>query len=242
MLTLPPELSRTFKDILGQAQKLSLKSWENGLKTAWVYAPLLVLTFVVLGMWQFLLSSDDGGNNTQNTIDEVIASDGEAGVKPLPLSDLMMPPAIVNISPIELTDFIAIDRPVFDASKVELAVINIVASWCAPCASEMPILQGFSDRNIPVYGIVFRDTPDSVTSFLARWGQPFDRLSLDDTGQHVGSLGVTSVPETFVIDRTSGSILYRHKGTILPTDVQQTFNPIFERYTAQATTKTDKTP
>lgn len=243
MVTVPPSISKILKALPLWIQNPPKISWDNRLKTAWLYAPLLILVFLVIGMGQFLASKGESPENTPSgAMGEGTTFDGDTKIESLPISDLIMPPAIINITPIEFTDLIAPQRPLFDKSKVDLAVINIFASWCAPCTTEMPILQGFSDRDIPVYGIVFRDTPDSVTNFLARWGQPFDRLSLDDTGQHVGALGVTAVPETFVIDRTSGSILYRHRGAIVPTDVQKVFDPIFEQYTPKTATKGDKTP
>lgn len=97
-------------------------------------------------------------------------------------------------------------------------LLNIFASWCVPCVGEVKVLQQLSSRGIRVEGIAVRDTPDDVAQFLARNGDPYERIGSDPQSGLQIALGSSGVPESFVIDGR-GIIRYQHIGPIEAVDV-----------------------
>ncbi|MGN6849572.1 MAG: redoxin family protein [Sphingomicrobium sp.] len=94
-------------------------------------------------------------------------------------------------------------KPGLDAADLASGkprLLNIFASWCIPCASEGKVLQDLQRRGVIVDGIAIRDTPDALTAFLARNGDPYERIGSDRQSDVQISLGSSGVPETFVID------------------------------------------
>ncbi len=80
-------------------------------------------------------------------------------------------------------------------------MVNVFASWCAPCHSEAPVIaQLAGSKDFALYGLVQKDTPARVRAFLAETGNPFRRIALDADGRASIEWGVYGVPETFVID------------------------------------------
>ena len=82
-----------------------------------------------------------------------------------------------------------------------VTVVNVFASWCAPCRTEAPVLARLAaSGNVALYGLVQKDTPAKVRAFLGEVGNPFQRIALDADGRASIEWGVYGVPETFVID------------------------------------------
>jgi cytochrome c biogenesis protein CcmG/thiol:disulfide interchange protein DsbE len=82
-----------------------------------------------------------------------------------------------------------------------VTVVNVFASWCAPCHSEAPVIaQLAGSKDFSFYGLVQKDTPEKVRAFLGETGNPFQRIALDADGRASIEWGVYGVPETFVID------------------------------------------
>lgn len=83
-----------------------------------------------------------------------------------------------------------------------VTVVNVFASWCAPCHSEAPVLEKLAQgaRDFALYGLVQKDAPLKVRTFLAENGNPFERIALDADGRASIEWGVYGVPETFVVD------------------------------------------
>ena len=61
--------------------------------------------------------------------------------------------------------------------------------------------------------MAIRDRPEDVAAFLARYGNPFDRIGADDMSELQLAIGSSGVPETFVVDG-QGIIRYQHIGDI----------------------------
>ena len=80
------------------------------------------------------------------------------------------------------------------------ALINIFASWCAPCAEETPALAALKAEGTPIIGIATRDAAPAAAAFLARFGNPYQRVLLDRDGRGAIDLGATGVPETLAVD------------------------------------------
>lgn len=118
----------------------------------------------------------------------------------------------------------ALSLPGLDASQPGLSsdvfgkgkpvVLNVFASWCAPCEIEHPLLMRLSSRpDVMLVGIAYKDKPANTQAFLGRLGNPFDAIGSDATGRAVIDWGVYGVPETYVIDG-DGKIAYKHVGPL----------------------------
>ena len=97
-------------------------------------------------------------------------------------------------------------------------LVNVFASWCLPCITEAPALMELKRRGVPIDGIAIRDRPADVTEFLARYGDPYDRIGADPNSAVQMALGSAGVPETFVVDGR-GIIRKQHIGPIGPQDM-----------------------
>jgi len=100
-----------------------------------------------------------------------------------------------------------------DLAAGEPHLLNIFASWCVPCIAEAPVLAELRRRRVRIDAIAIRDRPEEVAEFLARNGDPYDRIGSDETSRVQLALGSSGVPESFVIDGR-GIIRYQHVGPI----------------------------
>lgn len=108
------------------------------------------------------------------------------------------------------------DRPGLAAADFKTGkprLLNIFASWCLPCIAEAPQLKALAARGVAIDGIAIRDRREDVAAFLARHGNPYQRIGADDLSEVQLALGSSGVPETFVIDG-QGRITYQHIGDI----------------------------
>ncbi len=128
----------------------------------------------------------------------------------------------------------ALDRDAQGFSPKDLAsgrvtIVNVWASWCAPCRLEAPVLAALARRkDIALYGFVYKDRPDAARGFLLELGNPFARLGSDTSGSTAIEWGVYGVPETFVIDG-HGVIRERYAGALTPDVVASVIDPAIAR-------------
>ena len=105
-------------------------------------------------------------------------------------------------------------------------LVNVFASWCAPCLAEHPLMMRLSgELGVTVLGINHRDEPADALAWLARHGDPYERIGADRDGRVSIDWGVYGVPETFVVDG-DGRIRFRHAGPITPDLVENTVLPL----------------
>jgi cytochrome c biogenesis protein CcmG/thiol:disulfide interchange protein DsbE len=103
-----------------------------------------------------------------------------------------------------------------DLRQGKVTVVNVWASWCAPCRIEHPLLLELAKRSdITLVGINYKDAPENAARFLGTLGQPFAAVGMDADGRTAVDWGVYGVPETFVIDG-QGIIRYKHIGPLSP--------------------------
>jgi cytochrome c-type biogenesis protein CcmF len=91
-------------------------------------------------------------------------------------------------------------------------LVNVFASWCAPCRVEHPTLMALAKAGVPIIGIAYRDKPAGTKAMLNELGSPYVAVGLDE-GCAGTELAVTGVPETLLIDET-GTIVWRHAGPL----------------------------
>jgi cytochrome c biogenesis protein CcmG, thiol:disulfide interchange protein DsbE len=112
-------------------------------------------------------------------------------------------------------------------------MLNVWASWCAPCREEHPLVVDIARRQlVPVYGLNYKDQPTAATGWLANLGNPY-RATLVDADGRVGiDYGVYGVPETFIIDR-EGIVRMKHIGPLTPQVVREKIEPLLKELHAQ---------
>lgn len=98
-------------------------------------------------------------------------------------------------------------------------LVNVFASWCVPCISEIKELERLRRRGLAIDGIAVRDTPDDLASFFADHGNPYRAVGSDPESRSMMALGSSGVPESFVVD-ARGIIRHQHIGAIGPQDIE----------------------
>jgi cytochrome c biogenesis protein CcmG/thiol:disulfide interchange protein DsbE len=113
------------------------------------------------------------------------------------------------------------------AGKVTL--VNVFASWCAPCREEHPVLLGLSqDKRYVLAALNYKDQPENARRFLGDLGNPFQAIGSDPTGRTAIDWGVYGVPETFVVGK-DGRIAFKHVGPLTPDAVRTELLPQIEK-------------
>lgn len=110
----------------------------------------------------------------------------------------------------------------------EPMLLNFYASWCAACRVEHPVLMKLRAQGVVVHGVDWKDKAEAGFQWLADWGDPYVRVGNDESGRTGIDMGVSAVPETFVIDR-AGKVRYRHVGAITPEDWDTRIKPLMDR-------------
>ncbi len=115
-----------------------------------------------------------------------------------------------------------------DLSTGEVSLVNIWASWCAPCIQEHPLLVRLKERHgLRLIGINYKDQPENAQRFLARLGDPYDLIGADRDGRTAIDWGVYGVPETYVVDG-GGQIVYRYVGPLTEEAIERDLLPVVE--------------
>ena len=79
-------------------------------------------------------------------------------------------------------------------------LLNIWASWCAPCRDEHSILMSLSKNNkLTIIGMNYKDNKKNAKSFLDELGNPYEKIIIDKNGTNSIEWGAYGVPETFII-------------------------------------------
>lgn len=100
-----------------------------------------------------------------------------------------------------------------------VVVLNVWASWCAPCRAEAPVLQSlweeFEDDGVSFIGLNTRDSPATANSFEKAYGITYPSVVDSDGRLQLRFSGIAppqAIPTTLVIDRdgkVAGRILGR---------------------------------
>lgn len=108
-----------------------------------------------------------------------------------------------------------------------VVLLNVWATWCAPCVREMPALERLhrelASEGLAVIGVnvdassallpgAASQPPSHVTSFVEELGLTFP-IWLDPEGRIEKAYRITGLPTTFVIDR-NGRIVRQDRGAV----------------------------
>ncbi|MEM1288179.1 MAG: DsbE family thiol:disulfide interchange protein [Pseudomonadota bacterium] len=132
----------------------------------------------------------------------------------------------ITLEPLPETDIPGFSQQDFVGN---VTLVNVFASWCAPCRQEHPLLMQLSrDDRIQVIGINQKDRPADARRFLTTLGNPYDRVGVDPNGRASIEWGVYGVPETFIVGQ-DGTILHKHIGAFDQAVVTGVFLPLIEQ-------------
>ena len=158
------------------------------------FAPLAALVVLIAALvWRLATPAD---NNVHSTLEG----------KPLPAFNLAA--ILPNKSGLDSSDL----------ATGEPHLLNIFASWCVPCVTEVKVLDTLKQKGVRIEGIAVRDRPEDLAAFLAQNGDPYERIGSDPQSQVQISLGSSGVPESFIIDG-NGIVRYQQIGPIEQADV-----------------------
>ncbi len=109
--------------------------------------------------------------------------------------------------------------------KGQVSLVNVFASWCVSCRVEHPLFMKLKARDlVPVHGLNYKDDGPAAMSWLARHGDPYDRVGQDLKGRVGIDWGVYGVPETFLIN-AEGRIVCKHIGPVMERDLEEKLLP-----------------
>ena len=127
----------------------------------------------------------------------------EAATSDLPNFTLSQPPK--PVPPAAFKD--AADHSLeLSAFRGRVVLVNLWATWCAPCRAEMPALDrlqadlGGSDFQVVAIA-QDRGGKDKATAFLEGVGAKHLQLYIDDTMRSGRTWGALGLPTTFLVDR-----------------------------------------
>ncbi len=143
-----------------------------------------------------------------------------SGRNPAEVPSVLINKPVPAFSLAPLEGLVADGKPVPGFSNEDLkgrvTVVNVWASWCAPCRQEHPLLVDLAkDPSVRVVGINQRDNPDNARRFLGTLGNPYSAVGVDPNGRASIDWGVYGVPETFIVG-PDGTIRHKHIGPLTP--------------------------
>ncbi len=128
-----------------------------------------------------------------------------------PTSGIMAPPVPF---PALVLDGVSLPDPTAQG----YTLVNVFASWCAPCLAEWPHLQALNTLpELKTVGIGFA-SDTGLDAFLAKHGNPFDVIGRDTKGDVLQHLRAAGLPETYLLN-PQGQIVFRRSGPLLAEDV-----------------------
>ncbi len=161
-----------------------------------------------------LAACGGGGQDASDVADQPVAGAQESS------SELLPDVALVPLAGGEATSLADIDGP---------AVVNLWATWCAPCRAEIPDFEEVhlarSDE-VRFVGINIGEDGDRAAAFIDEVGATYDQY-LDSEGFVVTELETTAMPVTIVLDGEGRETL-RHLGPMDQGDLNEAIDDALE--------------
>ncbi len=119
------------------------------------------------------------------------------------------------------------DRVSLEQLRGQVIVINIWATWCAPCRSEMPMMHNYyrvnRSRGLAMFGVT---TESSVSPRHPALQRVSAALSYPLSNRMRGNYGdVTAVPTTYIIDR-AGVVRHIQAGAYSAEEFRGVLDPL----------------
>jgi hypothetical protein len=163
-----------------------------------------IRNFLFVPLMALLLSSCGGGGSS---IAEESFVSGNGSVSYIKPSDRIAAPALSGMT---------LSGKNYTYNLGQVAVVNVWASWCAPCRAEAPTLAALTEKytEVAFIGILTRDNPVNAEAFARRFALPYPTL-IDDSVL-IGfrkSLPANAIPSTVLIDKR-GNVAARISGEV----------------------------
>jgi thiol-disulfide isomerase/thioredoxin len=163
-----------------------------------------IRNFLFVPLMALALSSCGGGGSS---IAEESFVSGNGSVSYIKPSDRIAAPALSGMT---------LSGKNYTYNVGQVAVVNVWASWCAPCRAEAPTLAALSEKytDVAFMGILTRDNPVNAEAFARRFALPYPTL-IDDSVL-IGfrkSLPANAIPSTVLIDKR-GNVAARVSGEV----------------------------
>lgn len=166
------------------------------MKRVWAVIPIVVL--VVLAVFMVIQLNKLGGQGREYKPDAMVGQ---------PIPETVLPMLRGDKAVDEFLDLktAGVGKPM---------IVNLFASWCAPCRLEHPQLMKLQAQGIAVVGVAYKDDPAATAAFLEELGDPYAMVLVDREGRAGLDLGVSGVPESFAVD-AFGTIVAKSSGPVL---------------------------
>jgi thiol-disulfide isomerase/thioredoxin len=152
---------------------------------------------------------------------------GDGSVTILDPAQRQLAPEAVGVDlkgdPLKLSDFAG-----------QVVVLNVWASWCAPCRAEAGALEEvaleFDGKGVQFIGLNTRDSQAAAQAFIRNYGVTYP--SLVDTDGRIqllfnDSLPPQAIPSTIVIDQ-QGKVAARALGTVTSATLRAMIEPLLD--------------
>ena len=125
----------------------------------------------------------------------------------------------------------------FDAKKImtnkdllgHVTLVNVWATWCESCAEEHNmLLQLAQNEHVLFFGLNYKDDVTAAKNWLKQYGNPYQRVAVDQDGSAAIDWGVYGTPETFVLDK-KGMIRYKQIGPIDNESWEKNLKPLIKK-------------
>ncbi len=171
--------------------------WRIG-KLTMIFLAIVAVGFLI----KFAVSDEAPVNSLDSTFDVENFPTGALGGQPAP--DVSFP--LFDGSTFDLGEHLINDRrPV---------VLNLWASWCFPCRTEMPEFSEVAMANLGVafVGVAVTDDREAATAFAEEIGAAYP-LGIDEDNEVVGSYPYIGLPTTYLIS-ADGTVTHQIQGQI----------------------------
>ena len=160
------------------------------------FAALLILALTLTGC---------SGGGTSSNEESFVSGDGSTTF--IKISDRKIAPTISGLT---------LSGTQYTYTKDKVAVVNVWASWCAPCRAEAPTLAALANKytDVAFIGILTRDNPATAEAFQRRFKLPYPTV-IDDSILigFKGSLPANAIPTTVILDK-KGRVAARISGAV----------------------------
>jgi cytochrome c biogenesis protein CcmG/thiol:disulfide interchange protein DsbE len=142
----------------------------------------------------------------------------KAQYEPRAMVGKSVPDVVIN----DLQDGAPASLKALVAGSDKPVLVNVFASWCAPCIAENPQLMALKAKGVTIIGIAWKDEPQNTLNFLARHDNPYVKTLTDPDGKMALGLGISGVSETYIVS-PDGTITDKIAGPIVP----DTFDAVY---------------